>query len=121
MKLAFIGTGKIIADALFAIEPIKEIEKTAILPDLTVKKKQRLLQNSIISLKFILTMKNCLQKPQQIRFISVLLTVLTIPMQNRHFFTGKMSSLKNLLLAFIMRHRNCSRLQKRINYLFLRL
>lgn len=57
MKLAFIGTGKIIADALFAIEPIKEIEKTAILPDLTVKKKQRLLQNSIISLKFILTMK----------------------------------------------------------------
>ena len=28
MKLAFIGTGKIIADALFAIEPIKEIEKT---------------------------------------------------------------------------------------------
>ena len=30
MKLAFIGTGKIIADALFAIEPIKEIEKTAI-------------------------------------------------------------------------------------------
>ena len=30
MKLAFIGTGKIIADALFAIEPIKEIEKMAI-------------------------------------------------------------------------------------------
>lgn len=30
MKLAFIGTGKIIADALFAIEPVKTIEKTAI-------------------------------------------------------------------------------------------
>ena len=112
MKLAFIGTGKIIADALFAIEPIKEIEKTAIFARPHSKE---------ISLKFILTMKNYLQKPQQIRFISVLLTVLTIPMQNRHFFTGKMSSLKNLLLAFIMRHRNCSRLQKRINYLFLRL
>lgn len=38
MKLAFIGTGKIIADALFAIEPIKEIEKQLFLPDLTVKK-----------------------------------------------------------------------------------
>lgn len=31
MKLAFIGTGKIIADALFAIEPIKEIEKNGYL------------------------------------------------------------------------------------------
>ncbi|MBQ5431296.1 MAG: Gfo/Idh/MocA family oxidoreductase [Lachnospiraceae bacterium] len=30
MKLAFIGTGKIIADALFAVEPIEELEKTAI-------------------------------------------------------------------------------------------
>ncbi len=30
MKLAFIGTGKIIADALFAVEPVDTIEKTAI-------------------------------------------------------------------------------------------
>ena len=30
MKLAFIGTGKIIADALFAVEPVKNIEKTAV-------------------------------------------------------------------------------------------
>lgn len=70
MKLAFIGTGKIIADALFAIEPIKEIEKRLSLPDLTVKKKQRLLQSSIISLKFIPIMKSYLLKLQQIRFIS---------------------------------------------------
>ena len=104
MKLAFIGTGKIIADALFAIEPIKEIEKTAIFARPHSKEKAE-----------------AFAKQYNIRFISVLLTVLTIPMQNRHFFTGKMSSLKNLLLAFIMRHRNCSRLQKRINYLFLRL
>lgn len=121
MKLAFIGTGKIIADALFAIEPIKEIEKTAIFARPHSKEKAEAFAKQYNILKFILTMKNYLQKPQQIRFISVLLTVLTIPMQNRHFFTGKMSSLKNLLLAFIMRHRNYSRLQKRINYLFLRL
>lgn len=30
MKLAFIGTGKIVADALFAIKPLKNIEKAAI-------------------------------------------------------------------------------------------
>lgn len=30
MKLALIGTGKIIEDALFAMEPIDQIEKTAI-------------------------------------------------------------------------------------------
>ena len=30
MKLAFIGTGKIIADALYAVEPIEELERTAI-------------------------------------------------------------------------------------------
>ena len=30
MKLAFIGTGKIIVDALFAVEPVETIEKTAI-------------------------------------------------------------------------------------------
>lgn len=30
MKLAFIGTGKIIGDALFAVDPVKSIEKTAI-------------------------------------------------------------------------------------------
>lgn len=30
MKLAFIGTGKIVSDALFAIKPVKTIEKTAI-------------------------------------------------------------------------------------------
>ena len=35
MKLAFIGTGKIIADALFAIEPIKEI--STIIEDVSAK------------------------------------------------------------------------------------
>ena len=30
MKLAFIGTGKIIEDALYAVTPIKNIERTAI-------------------------------------------------------------------------------------------
>lgn len=70
MKLAFIGTGKIIADALFAIEPIKEIEKTAIFARPHSKEKQRLLQSSIISLKFIPIMKSYLLKLQQIRFIS---------------------------------------------------
>ena len=30
MKLAFIGTGKIIGDALFAVEPVETIERTAI-------------------------------------------------------------------------------------------
>ena len=74
MKLAFIGTGKIIADALFAIEPIKEIEKTAIFARPHSKEKAEAFAKQY-----------------------------------------------NLLLAFIMRHRNCSRLQKRINYLFLRL
>ena len=30
MKLALIGTGKIIEDALFAMDPVETIEKTAI-------------------------------------------------------------------------------------------
>ena len=30
MKLALIGTGKIIEDALFAMEPVKTIERTAV-------------------------------------------------------------------------------------------
>ena len=30
MKLALIGTGKIIEDALFAMEPVESIERTAI-------------------------------------------------------------------------------------------
>mgnify|MGYP000019542698 CR=1 FL=1 len=30
MKLALIGTGKIIEDALFAMEPVETIERTAI-------------------------------------------------------------------------------------------
>ena len=30
MKLAFIGTGKIIGDALFAVEPVETIERTAV-------------------------------------------------------------------------------------------
>ena len=33
MKLALIGTGKIIEDALFAMEPVETIERTAILQD----------------------------------------------------------------------------------------
>ena len=58
MKLAFIGTGKIIADALFAIEPIKEIEKTAIFARPHSKEKaEAFSKNSIISLKFILTIE----------------------------------------------------------------
>ena len=121
MKLAFIGTGKIIADALFAIEPIKEIEKTAIFARPHSKEKAEAFAKQYNIAEVYTDYEKLLTETQQIQFISVLLTVLTIPMQNRHFFTGKMSSLKNLLLAFIMRHRNCSRLQKRINYLFLRL
>ena len=30
MKLALIGTGKIVEDALFAMEPVESIERTAI-------------------------------------------------------------------------------------------
>lgn len=39
MKLAFIGTGKIIGDALFAVEPVKSIQKTAIFARLHSRKK----------------------------------------------------------------------------------
>ena len=89
MKLAFIGTGKIIADALFAIEPIKEIEKTAIFARPHSKEKAEAFAKQYNIAEVYTDYENYLQKPQQIRFISVLLTVLTIPMQKQALLHGK--------------------------------
>lgn len=58
MKLALIGTGKIIEDALFAMEPVKTIERTAVLQDLTAGIRQKNLQNSMRSKKSTQTMKS---------------------------------------------------------------
>ena len=49
MKLALIGTGKIIEDALFAMEPVETIEGTAILQDHIAGIRQKNLQNSMRS------------------------------------------------------------------------
>ena len=62
MKLALIGTGKIIEDALFAMEPVETIERTAIFA------RQKNLQNSMRSKKFTQTMKNYLKRQKQILF-----------------------------------------------------
>lgn len=66
MKLALIGTGKIIEDALFAMEPVETIERTAILQDHIAGIRQKNLQNSMRSKKFTQTMKNYLKRQKQI-------------------------------------------------------
>lgn len=68
MKLALIGTGKIIEDALFAMEPVESIERTAILRDHIAEIRQKNLQNSMRSKKFTQTMKNYLKRQKQILF-----------------------------------------------------
>lgn len=68
MKLALIGTGKIIEDALFAMEPVETIERTAILRDHIAEIRQKNLQNSMRSKKFTQTMKNYLKRQKQILF-----------------------------------------------------
>ena len=80
MKLAFIGTGKIIADALFAIEPIKEIEKTAIFARPHSKEKAEAFAKQYAIAEVYTDYEELLdRRPKQIRFTSVLSTVLTIP------------------------------------------
>lgn len=68
MKLALIGTGKIVEDALFAMEPVETIERTAILQDHIAGIRQKNLQNSMRSKKFTQTMKNYLKRQKQILF-----------------------------------------------------
>ena len=65
MKLALIGTGKIIEDALFAMEPVETIERTAIFARPHSRDN---LQNSMRSKKFTQTMKNYLKRQKQILF-----------------------------------------------------
>ena len=60
MKLALIGTGKIVEDALFAMEPVESIERAEI--------RQKNLQNSMRSKKFTRTMKNYSKRQKQILF-----------------------------------------------------
>ena len=68
MKLALIGTGKIIEDALFAMEPVETIERTAIFARPHSRDRQKNLQNSMRSKKFTQTMKNYLKRQKQILF-----------------------------------------------------
>ena len=59
MKLALIGTGKIIEDALFAMEPVKiNLRERQFLQDLTAGIRQKNLQNSMRSKKSTQTMKS---------------------------------------------------------------
>ena len=121
MKLAFIGTGKIIADALFAIEPIKEIEKTAIFARPHSKEKAEAFAKQYNIAEVYTDYEKLLTETVADTVYIGLINSAHYSYAKQALLHGKMSSLKNLLLAFIMRHRNCSRLQKRINYLFLRL
>lgn len=70
MKLALIGTGKIVEDALFAMEPVETIERIAILQDHIAEIRRKNLQNSMQSKKFTQTMKNYWKRQKQILFIS---------------------------------------------------
>ncbi len=47
MKLAFIGTGKIIGDALFAENRLKPLKKQRFLPDRIAAIRQKILQSSM--------------------------------------------------------------------------
>ena len=68
MKLALIGTGKIVEDALFAMEPVESIERTAIFARHIAEIRQKNLQNSMRSKKFTQTMKNYSKRQKQILF-----------------------------------------------------
>ena len=67
MKLALIGTGKIVEDALFAMEPVETIERIAIFARPHSRDKA---ENSMQSKKFTQTMKNYWKRQKQILFIS---------------------------------------------------
>ena len=114
MKLGIIGTGKIVHEALFAMEEIKEIERTAIfarpksrekgeklaeqygigkvytdyaelyLQDRRAVKRARSWRSSTESAKFIQTMLSCLPTAALTACISDLSTARTILMQSRH-------------------------------------
>ena len=66
MKLALIGTGKIIEDALFAMEPVETIERTAIFARPHSRDKAEKLAKQYA--KFTQTIKNYLKRQKQILF-----------------------------------------------------
>ena len=68
MKLALIGTGKIVEDALFAMEPVEINLRTAIFEDHIAEIRQKNLQNSMRSKKFTQTMKKYSKRQKQILF-----------------------------------------------------
>ena len=72
MKLALIGTGKIIEDALFAMEPVETIERTAIFARPHSRDKAEKLQNSMRSKKFTQTMKNYLKDRSRYCYIGLI-------------------------------------------------
>ena len=68
MKLALIGTGKIIEDALFAMEPVETIERTAIFARPHSRDKAEKFAKQYAIKKFTQTMKNYLKRQKQILF-----------------------------------------------------
>lgn len=120
MKLAFIGTGKIVADALFAVEPIKGIEKTAIFARPHSKEKAEGFAKQYGIAEVYTDYEKLLTETTADTVYIGLINSAHYPYAKQALLHGKNVILEKPLLAFIMRHRNYSRLQKKINYLFLR-
>lgn len=72
MKLAFIGTGKIVSDALGAVEPVENLERTAILarPRSKAKAKAQAFADQYQSQRFTPITPSCLKNRPPIRFTS---------------------------------------------------
>lgn len=70
MKLGIIGTGKIIHDALYAMEPLEQIKKNAIFARLHSRDKGEGFSGDMESAKYIRTTMNCSTMRMSIPFTS---------------------------------------------------
>lgn len=70
MKLAFIGTGKIVSDALGAVEPVENLERMAILARPRSKTKAQAFADQYQSQRFTPITPSCLKNRPPIRFTS---------------------------------------------------
>ena len=85
MKLALIGTGKIIEDALFAMEPVKTIERTAVFARPHSRDKAEKLAKQYAIKEVYTDYEELLKKTELILFTLAWSTVPIIHMRNRHY------------------------------------
>ena len=85
MKLALIGTGKIIEDALFAMEPVKTIERTAVFARPHSRDKAEKLAKQYAIKEVYTDYEELLKRQKLLLFTLAWSTVPIIHMRNRHY------------------------------------